>query len=166
MYNCGDLLKDKLTGYEGLVICKAHFQFNEPKYALRPIDLKEDEMRDPTWFDEYQLELSIKSKFEPKFIDTSIINKLPYGTKVKHINTNFSGIVTGYDFWFNGCLRFHVQPQTLHEGKIIEYECFCFEELKIISNVNKDTINIKDNMDIKKPSGGPTVNPKMFNRSL
>ena len=46
------------------------------------------------------------------------------GKRVKDTITGFEGIVVGRTEWLYGCVRVSVQPQTLHEGKPVEYQIF------------------------------------------
>jgi hypothetical protein len=54
------------------------------------------------------------------------------GDEVKDIVTGFTGIVTAKTEWLNKCVRIHVTPQKLHEGKPIESQVFDLEQLEVL----------------------------------
>ena len=45
--------------------------------------------------------------------------------------SGFEGIVTSTTQWLNGCERVLIQPQQLHDGKIIEPQWFDVQQVKV-----------------------------------
>lgn len=54
------------------------------------------------------------------------------GDLVKDRITGLEGIVTCRSDWFNGCTRFLIQPQALHDGKPIDSQWFDAEQLEVV----------------------------------
>lgn len=54
------------------------------------------------------------------------------GAKVRDKITGFTGIVTSRTEWLNGCLRYGVQPQELHDGKPIDAHVFDEPQLEVL----------------------------------
>lgn len=46
------------------------------------------------------------------------------GSKARDTITGFEGIVVGITHWLNGTVRVGIQPQGLHDGKVIEIDWF------------------------------------------
>ena len=60
--------------------------------------------------------------------------KFNNGDRVKDEITGLSGIVTCVLSYFNGCTRYHVQPEKLHEGKPIADQYFDEPQLKLVKS--------------------------------
>jgi hypothetical protein len=56
---------------------------------------------------------------------------LKLGDKVKDRITGFTGIVVARTDWLYGCVRFVVQPQTMHDGKPVEPLSFDEDSLEM-----------------------------------
>lgn len=46
------------------------------------------------------------------------------GSRVKDSISGFSGIATGRFEYLYGCVRIGISPETLHDGKPVEYQVF------------------------------------------
>jgi len=55
-FNLGDILKDRITGFEGVVICRAQWLANCNTYGLQSQKLKEAKPLERQHFDEPNLE--------------------------------------------------------------------------------------------------------------
>lgn len=65
MKNLGKRAKDKVTGYEGIIIGKTKYLYGCDCYGIQsPID-KEGNLPDPKWFDEGRIEIT-GNGVEPK----------------------------------------------------------------------------------------------------
>jgi hypothetical protein len=61
----GDELKDKITGFRGVVISRGDYLTGCNRYALKPQKLMKDKkIQDAEWFDEDQLILIKKKKID------------------------------------------------------------------------------------------------------
>lgn len=54
------------------------------------------------------------------------------GDRVRDNVTGFQGIAVGRTEWLHGCIRIIVQPEKLHDGKVIEAMSFDEPALKIV----------------------------------
>jgi len=68
LYNCGDEVKDSVTGYSGVILCRTQWLHNCNVYGLRSKKLKDGKPTDLQYFDEPQLKLvkEVKVKVEKK----------------------------------------------------------------------------------------------------
>lgn len=69
-FNHGDILKDKITGFQGTVTGRADYLTGCNQYLIVPKVKKDGEWKDGRWFDEQRLEKIDESK-------KSIENKVP-----------------------------------------------------------------------------------------
>lgn len=64
MIQLGDRARDKITGFEGIVMCKREFLFTTTDYEIRSEGLKPDgAMGDSYYFDEQRIEV-LKEKVQ------------------------------------------------------------------------------------------------------
>jgi hypothetical protein len=70
------------------------------------------------------------------------------GDRVKDIVTGFAGIAIGRTEWLNKCVRILVQPEKLHEGKVVQSEQFDEEQLVL---VKAGAVNLHK----ERQTGGP-----------
>lgn len=78
--------------------------------------------------------------------------KLSMGDRVRHTVSGFAGIVVGRTEWQNGCVRYGVDAEQLHEGKPIETQWFDEQSLALV-----------DAGVVPPPTsklGGPRADPK------
>lgn len=57
MFELGSRVRDKITGYEGIIICRAQWLNNCNTYSVKRTELKDGLPQDSVSFDEPQLEL-------------------------------------------------------------------------------------------------------------
>jgi len=62
----GCRVKDKITGFEGIVISRSQWLNNCNTYGVKPSKLKDDKPIDTQWFDEPQLKIVEEDVFKPK----------------------------------------------------------------------------------------------------
>ena len=80
------------------------------------------------------------------------------GSIVRDKITGFEGIAVGYMRWHNGCNRYAIQSQTLHEGKPIEHQWFDDVQVELVKTL----------AEVHKPKGlrgGPLTNPRRSHSS-
>jgi len=53
------------------------------------------------------------------------------GDLVTDTITGFEGIAIGHVRWLNGCDRYVIQPQKLHEGKPVESQTIDVQQLRV-----------------------------------
>lgn len=79
-------------------------------------------------------------------------NEIVLGCLAKDTVTGFTGIVNTKTEWLNGCVRYGLQPRELHEGKLIESQCFDREQVEYVG----PGLNISPKA---RPTGGDRPNP-------
>ena len=67
MFELGVKAKDKLTGFEGVIVGRAQYLTGCTQYCLTP-PAKDGELRDSHWFDEARLVLLPEPVVEPKTV--------------------------------------------------------------------------------------------------
>lgn len=55
--NLGDIARDEITGFQGVVTARSQWLQGCDRLQLQPRDLDDGSIRDPQWFDEPQVEL-------------------------------------------------------------------------------------------------------------
>ena len=65
-FELGSRAKDKITGFEGIIIYRTQWINNCNVYGLKPTKLRDDKPIDSCQFDEPQIEIIEKEVIEPK----------------------------------------------------------------------------------------------------
>lgn len=65
-FNCGDLVKDKITKFKGIIICRMEYLTGCNRYSLQAKDLHEGKPIEWQHFDEDQLEKEKEKKIKIK----------------------------------------------------------------------------------------------------
>ena len=85
------------------------------------------------------------------------------GDKGKDIITGFEGICIAKFFWINGCVRADLQPQQMHEGKLVKSESFDVQQIEV---TEKGCVKLKGVSYREQPkkvgTGGPMPTPKEY----
>ena len=63
--NLGDVVKDTITGFTGVVVCRSKWLYGCERLTLQPMTLKDGTPIDRQTFDEPQLELVSEAKVLP-----------------------------------------------------------------------------------------------------
>lgn len=146
----GDIARDKITGYEGIVVTKLTYLYNSTRFGLKSSKLKDDKPIDVEFFDEYGLEFVKASNLTPA--PHPIIN-IELGDVVKDKITEFKGKVVGYGYWINGCIRVGVQSSTMKDGLPVEELWIAMDQLEVISP------STSKGKSEREKTGGPMRNP-------
>jgi hypothetical protein len=77
--------------------------------------------------------------------------EIKLGDVARDTISGFEGVVIGRTEWLNGCARWCLQPQKLHDGKPIEGHWFDEPQ---VERVKADAV-----LEIQK-TGGPRSDPK------
>lgn len=85
--------------------------------------------------------------------------KFNCGDKVKCRLTGFTGIITARTEWFNGCLRYTVQPRGKKQSEYPDAKCFDEPELVLVTAgaVDNPTLEIKPAVRTGGPAGDRSV---------
>ena len=78
--------------------------------------------------------------------------KFELGQKVRDVISGYDGIVTAITQWYNGCVRYRLEPDHLNEkGELIEDQTFDEEQLE---EVKVPKIKVPT-----EPTGGGRIDP-------
>lgn len=111
----GVIARDKLTGFEGVVIAHSKHMNNCDRFTLQPQGLVEGKSPDPYGFDAPNIEYVKESG--ATVMSPSISKIAPPGVIGKDRLTGVEGIVTSVTTFSNGCVRGILQPKGIHNGK-------------------------------------------------
>ena len=62
------------------------------------------------------------------------VKEIKLGDLVRDTITGFEGIAVAKTDWLNGCSRFSLQSTGLHEGKVLDAECFDEMQLELVGS--------------------------------
>ncbi len=111
----GDVVRDNLTGFEGVATSLTTFISNCPQYGVCARKLDKDGKKIHAAFDDVRVEL----------VETTNISHLPparppvqvgLGDFVKCAITGLEGIVTSHTIYIDGCSHVAVQPKGLDDN--------------------------------------------------
>jgi hypothetical protein len=106
----GDLAKDKITGFEGIVVCLSQYAFNSERLALRSRELDGGKPIDAQWFDTSTCEVVTPGVIEPIEPPPMPFELL---ATVRDTITGVEGKIIGFSTHITGCLRV-----ALHSGRL------------------------------------------------
>lgn len=120
-----DIARDRISGFEGVVVGIVKYQFNEDRIGIRPEMLIKGAPAAVEYFDDSAVEVVEKCGMPSRVPPPQ---RISFGVRVTDMVTGISGIVQAYHKHINGCGRYLVSPDK-HEGKVPDYESFTFEQL-------------------------------------
>jgi hypothetical protein len=145
----GDLAKEVITGFTGVVKGIQTCMHNCDRIGLQPQELKDGNPIDTTFFDAPGVVLVKKRVVETIIPATPMI--FNYGDTVADTLTDFKGIVTSCCYWISGCTRVGVQSSKLKDGTPVGESWFPMSQLKLVKAAKKPVM--------PKPPGGPMKSP-------
>lgn len=151
-FELGSLVKDEITGFEGICYDRTQWFHNCNTYGVKPLDLINGKPQESETFDEPQLFIIGKS---PKLYKSNDF-KFELGEEVEEIVTGFKGIILARTNWLNGCNNYGVKSRNLKDGIPIVMQFFNEGHLKSTED-SKKLIPTKNN-----DSGGPVTKVKRF----
>jgi hypothetical protein len=119
----GDIAKDTITGFQGVVTARTKWLSNVDRLTVNPQEVKDGKPISGRSFDETQLEYVGKS-------DVAIIpierpaEPVELGDTVKHSLSGLEGVVTAITGWLEGCSIVQVQPRELKDGVPVDVSAF------------------------------------------
>jgi heat shock protein HspQ len=127
----GDQVKDRITGFEGVVTAMARYMNNTPRAAVKSRELREGRPQSAEWFDLCNLELVTAG-----VIPVEPAGDMPFkfGDEVKNTLSPFKGRVMGYVVHSTGCIRVGVWPNALNadSGTPVDEQYFPPQELELV----------------------------------
>ena len=151
----GMCVRDKVTGYQGIVTVKTEMTNGCVQMGIQP-QSKNNAMPDAHFIDIHLLEVVDEgvSRDIPPVDDTVTIN---LGEHVRDIVSNFEGITTEKVTYQNGCVYFIVQPKSSKKHELPESIKFPHQRLKRIGmGIYKKPAPQKPVRKPKDISGGPS----------
>lgn len=145
----GDRVKDRVTGFEGIVTTKIRFLAGCVRVGVSAEKLKPDgEVMDSQTFDEPDLVVTKENVHKPV---TAKPNSIKLGDRVEHTISGFTGIVNGEAFHLSQPRTLHIAPErTKKDGDLAQVIIFDERAVKRVKPVLKKA---------KKETGGPRALP-------
>lgn len=156
----GDLVKDVITGYKGIVVAECNSAFNVRRIGMQSQSMKDGVPIDAQWFDENTVVLTKKNVVAAVPL---IENNFNYLDEVEDTVTGFKGKVTGVVNWLNGCVKLALIPLELKDGLPQENVDFSAQRLKLISSANPVPAQVEKRggpMDAKFKNSCPSLKNK------
>lgn len=148
----GDIAKDLITGFEGLVQATSESIVNCPQVLIKPMALDNGKPIDGVWFDAPQCEV-IGVSTVPVIQAGKAGFKL--GDMVKDKYTSFTGTVVSVTIWINGCYRYGVQGTSTRkeDGLSSDPDWFADNRLELVKQAEEKAPIVR--------TGGPMKAPRM-----
>lgn len=128
----GDIGRCRISGFEGVVVCVASYQFNEDRVGLVPQYLVGGTPVAVQWFDRSMVDC----------IERGVVFAAPgqkmqvidFGVEARDKVGGFVGVVQGYTQYIAGCTKYLLEPPA-QDNKQTDYESFAPEQLEVIRPV-------------------------------
>lgn len=135
----GDFVREKITGYEGILYSITHFQHSAPRCMVESRKLHEEKPVGREHFDLCMLEV-ITPNAVPAVPPETPDCKFKFGDKVRDTASGFEGVVTGWGIFITGCKSVRVQPQkTDRDGRPLSDDNFNEGALELVVATPKET---------------------------
>ncbi len=146
----GDIARDVITGFEGVVVADSEYIYNCKRLSLQPQKLGPNgQPVETNSFDIDSLELVKKGKNRLESDKSGW--PVALGDVVKDEVTTFTGMITSLTQWLHSGEYAGVASQELNESKPIEPRAIEIKALKVIKRRN-EPVKAKD-------TGGPMPEP-------
>jgi hypothetical protein len=136
VYNLGITAKDPITGYQGIIIGRAHHLFGCSQYGIASRDLDSSgQVRKTEWFDEARIEVvgdGTRTVEEVQENEFAKIFGISIGKKVRDKVTGIVGITTYALEYLYGSNQYAVDPGIDKEGKIQDSYSYDEGRLEVI----------------------------------
>lgn len=154
MIELGRVVKDIVTGFEGVAVARSTWLFGCVRVGIEPRTLQDKgKAPDAIWVDEQRVEyVETEKKFRLPITPPlpEELEKVKLGNKVQDQVTGFKGMATALCIWYNGQVVISVEPQELHEGKPVDTSHFEVRRLNLLEPVKP-----KVSKESSATSGGP-----------
>lgn len=128
----GDIVKDVITGFTGVVCKYVEYPHNCPRLAIQPRELKDDLPQEMRYFDITHMELVEKGVIKAaKPVQCSFA----FGDKVTHNLSSLTGVVTSLLTDINGCMRVGVQSREMKDGLPVDELWITPQDLTLVTPV-------------------------------
>jgi len=150
MIKLGDIAKDTVTGFQGVVIGRSTYLYNVDRLTLQPRELLDGKRQDSRSFDEPGVEFVSHSEVKAQ---TPASDSFYVGDVVRERITGFEGVITCRTRWISGCYTLSVQPQGLNKDQQ-PFEAKAFEE------PDCTLVKAKNYKEPVRKVGGPKPEPR------
>jgi len=140
----GSKVRDKITGFEGVVVAVGTWMEGCARVLVHPQTLKDGKPEEGQWFDLTRTEF-----IEKTLPYEEIPCDFQFGDQVTDPICGFKGIVTGLTVWVNERVEVGVTSQEMHDGKPIKELWFPMKRLETVKPKK-----MKSKTSTKNP-GGP-----------
>lgn len=150
-YMLGKILKDQITGFEGVVTARYTYYSGMDRYTLKSTRLKADGyIQETIGFDEIEL-ISTNKKIKIKGIPEPLPFKFSRGATVKCIHTGLTGIVMALANYLTGCNSYGIIPNKLtNDGTLFEWVWLPEDEIILVKEKKS-----KKKKKVDKSRGAP-----------
>lgn len=143
----GDEVKDKISGFQGIVTADALFVAGCRRIRVQSQKLHDGEPVKGHWFDEPNLQMVKKNALPPTYKQPKQTVKL--GDRIEDKITGFKGIAVARTIFYAAPPDITVAPEALEDGtKLKDPYAFNENQLKVVKKQ-------KEKEPTNKPTGGP-----------
>lgn len=146
----GDVAKDTITGFTGVVVGRTKLRNNCDRLILQPREVKDGKPIEGRSFDEPNVVLVEHTDLR-MWPCTRPAEPVELGDKVQDVISGLVGVATSWTQWLQGCSRFMVQPLDLKDGLPVEPAYLDELDLRVLERA---AIPVR-----KVQTGGPRAEP-------
>lgn len=128
----GDLVRDLVTGYEGIVTVRTTWLHGCDRVGVVPNELHDGKPGDQECFDEHRVEVVEKQKVAMKAIDSAEVSRFGMGAQVRDTITGFEGIMVGLSIELGGIVAVVIEPTKLEKGEPIKAHVFESTRVEVV----------------------------------
>lgn len=144
----GDKVKDKISGFEGIVMGIHHWRDGTVDVNIYPEGLQNGEPIKPQVVEMAQVEITAQQALPAPEMPKP---RFDLGATVRHNRLGFEGYISAWSFYYHGCHRYQIQRPLNKDGKIPE-GIGCIEQ-------DLDLVEVPGAKAVKEPvatgKGGP-----------
>lgn len=146
----GDIAKDTITGFQGVVTARTTWLSNVDRLTINPQTVKDGKPVESRGFDETQCERVGKGNVEVIPVERSRDRVAP-GDTVRHQLSGLEGVVTAVTVWLEGCCIIQVQPRELKDGLPVDPSGFDERMLSLVAKKNPPAPAVRTGSPRKDP---------------
>lgn len=147
----GDIAKDKITGFQGVVVARSRYLTNVDRYTLQPREVKDGKPIGTRSFDAPGVVFVEKTDIVVTPVERGV-EPIELGDTVKHQITGLEGVVVVITEWSEGCSIVQLQPKELKDGVPVDQSAFDERSLTIVERANPKPAKVR--------TGGPRPEPQ------
>jgi len=133
----GDTVKDRITGYTGVVTTINSYLYSSPRIGVRSKELHNGIPVMEQSFDEVELEIVEKQTIKMLITDKPDISFMDL---VEDTVTGFKGKVVGIAKFLTGCFRIGVQSEAMKDGSPVNWQWFPDPQIKVLQKKEQEPV--------------------------